>query len=81
MPHIPKVICGGCNVEMRRLKNGTKVEMLLEDGNPYYKINGDAFTCPRCSRTVITQFADRPFANNFDADYDKQAVDIQADFL
>lgn len=66
---------------MRRIKNGTKVEMLLENGDSYYKINGDGFTCPRCSRTVITQFADKPFASHFDADYDKHSIDIQADFL
>ena len=71
MPHIPRVVCSGCLVEMRQAKTGVCVEMLTKEGEPYYKVEGDAFACPRCSRTVITGFAPEPLAHAFQADYER----------
>lgn len=45
MPHIPRAICGECNIEMRCVKSGVDIEMLLEDGAPYYKIQVDRHEC------------------------------------
>lgn len=79
MPHIPRAICGECNTEMKCDKNGVNVEMLAKWGS-YYKIEADQWVCPKCGKTIIIGFADQPFAEHFQPDYEERKVDIQAEF-
>jgi nitrous oxide reductase accessory protein NosL len=61
-------------------KNGVDLEMLLEDGAPYYKIQADRYGCNRCGATVLVGFADKPFAQHFEKDYGEKIVEMQAEF-
>jgi len=81
MTHIPRIICGGCLIEMRPSKTGICVEMLTKDAEPYYKVNGDAFVCPRCSRTIVTGFATEPLTHVYDEDYENHTEVFKAKLL
>ena len=77
--HIPRAICGECNVEMRPVKNGVDIEMLLSDGQPYYKIQADLYGCSRCDKTMFVGFG-HPFAQHFELGYADKKHDRQAEF-
>jgi len=79
MAHVPRAICGDCNIEMRPQKNGVDIEMITEDGSPYYKISSDRYACPNCLRTIYVGMGE-PFAFHFQDNYDNIKVDEVARF-
>lgn len=79
MAHVPNVICGECLVEMRCIKNGVEVEMMLEDNSPYYKAQADKYGCPTCGKEVIYGMGN-PYAFHHQENYKNWKVDVQAEF-
>lgn len=79
MAYIPNAICGECNLEMSCVKNGVDLEMVQEGGAPYYKIQADRYGCPKCGKTVLIQLGSEVL-EHFKKDYQKQAVELQAEF-
>ncbi len=61
MPHIPRLVCEPCNIEMRPLKNDVTAEAMIERG-PHYKIQCDRWECETCGRTVLSGFAEQPLS-------------------
>ena len=67
--HIPKAIHKPCSVEMTVSKSGTRVEMVMADGKPYYQIAADVYRCPSCGTEIITAFARGPIAEHYQPGY------------
>ena len=81
MAHIPKALCGMCNVVMQADQNGIIVEMMMGDSSKgYYKVAADTFRCPTCNHVIVTSFARVPVAEHFEEGYDRYVVDIQGRF-
>lgn len=76
MPTIPRVVCSVCRVPMVPTQNGVSVEALSAIGS-YYKIEADVYSCPECAIEVITGFADRPYAEQFQEGYQAGGCDVR----
>ena len=80
MAHIPRLVCEPCNQEMRPLKNGVVAESMVYD-RPYYKVECDRWECEQCRRTVLSGFADGPFAIHHELAYEQgPAADVRFTF-
>lgn len=55
--HIPRLICGNCAVEMQCERVGEVIHMLDSNGQPYYKMSADRWTCIPCDNTVLVPAA------------------------
>lgn len=73
MPHIPRAICVECLSEMKCEENGVQVEMLLKDESPYYKVYADKWKCPYCGKEILIGFAEHPYMEHFELDYEPGA--------
>ena len=84
MPYIPTAICHQCRVAMRCEKNSVLVEMMAKDGHgklqSQYKICADRWECPKCHIKILANFADEPFAENWQDKYEERSCDVQAKF-
>lgn len=65
---IPHVMCLVHNQEMSIKRTGMLVECVLSDGDPYYKVYGDAWGCPGEDCTVILP-AQQPAVKHFEDHY------------
>ncbi len=80
MPHIPRVVCVECYVEMK-LQRAVLVRMICAIGD-YYTIQGDVHQCPRCEHRVIAGWAQNPSAHAHDQEeyqQDLKHVDLTVD--
>ncbi len=57
MPHVPKAVCGVCNLEMVPAINGVNLTAVADNDREYFKIVGDKYKCPLCDYTMYTGFA------------------------
>jgi hypothetical protein len=62
-------------------KNDVMVEMMMADGQPYYKIAADLYECASCGRSVLTGFARQAVAEHWQEKYKNLAHSIRATFL
>ncbi len=80
MPHVPRLFCSSstesgdhCGSEMRPEKIGERVRVDLANGDPYYLISLDRWTCSGCGISVLLSGpAQRPIAHHFEPDFDER---------
>lgn len=57
------IICAKCARKMEKVRSGVIVAELFRDDKHIYKLwRADQFDCTACGFTVISDFADAPFA-------------------
>lgn len=66
-----KIVCVECQVELYPESNdGVCIDTAIAlEGNPYKLWNCDIWKCPICGKEVASGFADIPFAEHFDNDF------------
>jgi hypothetical protein len=77
--HIPRIVCGNCDLEMTILQTGHTVEMETSSG-PYYKISSDIYQCHGCNHLSML-LASRPIVEHYQDGYDTVLASTKARFI
>lgn len=73
---MPKMVCIGCEVELRCEKNGVTVAELFQGNSKIYKLwSADIWECPRCGGKVVAGFAQEPFREHFSVRMDERTCE------
>lgn len=79
MPHIPRLFCNcePIGLEMSCSKIGVRVRVDMHvDGEPYYLIAADRWTCDACGRSVLlTGPNQQPIRMHHDPEFDPDDCD------
>ena len=68
-----KLVCVSCQVEYVIEKSGaTCVDMFNLPPRPYQMYNCDAWKCPGCGHIVLAGFANLPYAQHFEPDFQER---------
>ena len=69
----PKSVCVKCGLELSITKNGNPVVLMFnEPKQPYEVWFGDLWTCPGCGGQIVSGFANVPFAEHWQPDFQKK---------
>ena len=80
VPHIPRALHEPCNIEMVVKNVGVRIEMMLDGGEPYYKVMADRLQCPKCQQTIL-MLARAHLAEQWEPSYDSYPTGIRGHFV
>ena len=66
-----KLVCAKCECELRPETNGVGVIETASFG-PYKIWDADLWKCPGCGIEIVAGFGQRPIAQHFEEDFDKE---------
>ena len=70
MTHVPRAACAKCGLQMQA-SVGQKVLVTSGHGS-YYLISADMYTCPECGAEVLAAWAQQPYAQVHNANFETQ---------
>lgn len=70
------IICVKCQRKMTKVRSGITVAELFREDKHIYKLwLADQFDCEHCGNSVISDFADKPFARFPDTEDDEKIAE------